>query len=67
MTSKFYGYAFIVLVLYAFVSHADHQDEIQQEADYCSMVALWKADALKKIPKRARAGWPPFKPEITCN
>ena len=66
MTSKFYGYAFIILTLYGFASHADYQDEIKQEADYCSMVALWQADALKKIPKRARAGWPPFKPEITC-
>lgn len=66
MTSKFFGYSFIVLVLYGFVSYEDRQDEIKQEADYCSMVALWKADALKKIPKRARAGWPPFKPEISC-
>jgi hypothetical protein len=67
MTTKFYGYAFIILVLYAFVSHMDYKDETQQEADYCSMVSLWKADALKKIPQRARAGWPPFKPEISCN
>jgi len=66
MTSKFFGYSFIILALYGFVSHEDRQDEIKQEADYCSMVALWKADALKKIPKRARTGWPPFKPEISC-
>lgn len=66
MTKKFYGYAFIIMALYAFVCHTDYQDETQQEADYCSMVAIWKADAAKKIPRRSRAGWPPFKPEISC-
>jgi hypothetical protein len=65
-TNKFWGYALIVMILFAFVSSMDFNDEKEQEAHYCHMVALWKADAIKGIHKRARAGWPPFKEEVNC-
>ena len=65
-TNKFWGYALIVMILFAFVSSMDFKDAKEEEAHYCHMVALWKADAIKGIHKRARAGWPPFKEEVNC-
>ena len=55
-TNKFWGYALIFMVLFAIVGSMDYNDAQQEEAHYCDMVSLWKADAAKSIHKRARAG-----------
>ena len=65
-TNKFWGYALIFMVLFAIVGSMDYNDSQQEEAHYCDMVSLWKADAAKGIHKRARAGWPPFKEGVDC-
>lgn len=65
-TNKVWGYALIFIALFSAVSAMDFQDAQKEEAHYCDMVALWKADAAKGIHKRARAGWPPFNKEINC-
>ena len=64
--NKKWGFALIFIALFAAVSAMDFKDAQDEEAHYCDMVALWKADAAKKIPKSARAGWPPFKKEAKC-
>ena len=57
------GGALLLIVAFGIVGHFDAGDEQAQYERYCSMVALWKADAARGAPANDRAGWPPFEGE----
>ena len=57
----------LVLMLLGIVGAMDAEEGQRQEDEYCSMVALWNADAKRGVRKEDRAGWPPFKgSEVRC-
>lgn len=60
--------AFLLVVLAMGVAgHFDNEEAERQDAEYCDMVALYKADKAAGIPENDRRGWPEFKKgEVSC-
>lgn len=57
--------ASIIFIILGIVGKLDHEDEELQNAEYCEMVALWKADVKRGISEKYRTGWPPFRGECS--
>jgi hypothetical protein len=49
-----------LIILIGVVGHFDAEDANAQHDQYCSMVAIWKAEAARGIPANDRTGWPPY-------
>jgi hypothetical protein len=52
--------AALLAILVGVVGHFDAEDADAQQANYCSMVATWHAQAKAGVPANDSTGWPPY-------
>ena len=55
-----------LVLLLGLAGAMDYEDQQAEQAHYCDMVGIWKADAKAGIPKERRNGWPPYKGDNFC-
>lgn len=61
----FVGFA-LILVVIGIAGQSDYEDAVEQDTVYCEMVELWENDGARGVAPEDRAGWPPFKPDVSC-
>lgn len=66
MAKDFWLITGLLLALGIWAGTIDAQDAENSHREYCSMVALWDADAAQGVAPEQRAGWPPFDGRKQC-